>query len=102
MIDNVQWETKGKVSVIARINGQFRVGITRESRFWQDVEEWLDEGNTPLPADPIAAPGPDPTDDLYARLRALKGTSEIVDQLIDVMTGEGGRGRIAARPAQAT
>ena len=47
---------------------------------------------------PIVPSLPDPGDELNASLVALKGTGATVDQLIDVLMGKVGKGRVAGRP----
>ena len=41
---------------------------------------------------------PDPSVELDTALAALKGTNATVGDLIDVLQGSGGKGRIAGRP----
>ena len=73
---------------------------------WGDYQRWLDQGNTPLPADPEPKALPNPSDELNDALAALDPASinsltdvrDFLTSVLDVLQGRAGKAsRIAGK-----
>ena len=94
---------------VVRLDDDAHIPNAPGNRDWREYQEWLAEGNAPLPADPPPPPAPDTTTELDTALTASFGKIEASTTLAGMKAGladlevvllgtSGRRGRIAARP----
>jgi len=71
------------------------VSIPRGHRWWAEYEEWIADGNTPLPAEPPPPEPPDADAELAAAIQAATTLSELKAALL----GQSGKlGKVAGKP----